>query len=182
MRKKNTVIMITSLLVVGLFIGTVMPSVFAASSASSKSNNPPNHPECETCKEAVDFAVGYMKVYVKDNINGTYSLWSVDVAILIFEGLIRGFEESDFEIKIDENELKASIEYWVNKTVGPQKFTVTLFLAKLGAIIIGVTAYLISLCNDDEQYRPAVSLYSRVITRIISRFYNLIRVLTLVGL
>jgi hypothetical protein len=174
--------MITSVLLVGLFIGTVMPSISSASSTTSELGNRPDFPECETCREAVDYAVDYMKVYVKENINNTYFLWSIDVVILIFEGLIKGIEESDFDLEIDENELKASIDYWVNITFGLQKFTVTLFLAKLGAIVIGVTGYLISLCNDTEQYRPAVSLYRRIVSRILSRIYNLMRVLNLVGL
>ena len=145
--------------------------------------HPPDVPSCETCKDAVDYAVDYMKDYVKENVNGTYFLWQVDVALFIFEGLIKGFKESGFNIEIDEDALKASIEYWVNKTVGPQQFPVTLFLAKLGAIAIGITGYLISLCNDDDTQNPSDNIqHSRTVTWIISRFYKWIRVLHLLGL
>jgi len=157
MRKKNTVITIASLLVITLFIGTAMPSVFAGSITSegaeqdvveegcslcaSESEPSPDVPSCETCEEAVDYAVDYMKDYVKDNINGSYLLWRVDVAILICDGLVKGFKESGYKLEIDEKELKEHIEYWINKTVGPQMFRATLFLAKLGAIVIGITGH-----------------------------------------
>ncbi len=75
-----------------------------------------------------------MKDYVKDKMDSNYFLWRVDVSILIFQGLVIGFKESSCKIKFDENELKAKIEHWINKTVGSQKFTVTLFLVKLGAL------------------------------------------------
>ena len=88
--------------------------------------------------------------YVNDNIDDTYFLWSVDVAILIFQGLIDGFKESRFDLLVDEDELNETIQYWIGKTVGSQKFTVTQFLAKLGAITIGVSSYLLTLCIDDK--------------------------------
>jgi hypothetical protein len=91
-----------------------------------------------------------MKEYVNENINDTYFFWTVDGSILIFQGLINGFKESGYTLEVDVNELKANIEHWVNKTVGSQKFTITLFLAKLGAITIGVTGYLLTLCIDNN--------------------------------
>ena len=199
MRKKNTVITIASLLVITLFIGTAMPSVIAGSLSpegaeqdvvkdgcslcASESEPPPDVPSCETCKEAVVFAVDYMKDYVKEKVNGSYFLWRVDVAILICDGLVKGFKESGYKLEIDEEELKEHIEYWINKTVGPQMFRATLFLAKLGAIVIGITGYLISLCNDDDaQNRPATTQHSRTVSRVMSRFYKWIRVLHLLGL
>ena len=194
MRKRNTVITITSLLAVSLFIGAALPSAFADSSPEGAVEEcssctlkhvprPRDDPSCDTCKEAVYYAVDYMKDHVKENVDGIYFLWTVDVVILISEGLIEGFKESGFRIEIDEDELRANIEYWVNNTVGPQKFTVTLFLAKLGAIVVGVTAYLISLCYDDDaQNRPVTTQHSRTISRIMSLLYRWIRVLHLLGL
>ena len=198
MRKKNTVITIASFLVITLFIGTVMPSVIAGSITSegaepvaghegcslcvSESELPPDDSSCETCEEAVVYAVDYMKDYVKEKVNGTYLLWRMDIALFIFEGIIEGLKESGFNIEIDEDALRASIEYWVNKTVGPQKFTVRLFLAKLGGIAIGVTDYLISLCNDDEQVPPDTIQHSRTVSWVLLRFYKWIRVLHLLGL
>jgi hypothetical protein len=149
-----------------LFIGAALPGVFAGAVNSEKVEHayddepcklcrenvakPVNGPGCESCKEAVAFAVDYMKDYVSDNVEGTYFLWTVDVSILIFQGLVDGFKESGYTIVIDVNELKDHIEYWVNRTVGQQKFTVTQFLAKLGAITIGVTRYLLTLCIGDN--------------------------------
>lgn len=195
MRKRNTVITITSLLAVTLFIGAALPSAFADSIPSDEAveecstcalksqPRPRDGPPCETCKEAVYYAVDHMKDHVKENVDGIYFLWTIDVVILISEGLIEGFKESGFSIEIDEDELRANIEYWVNKTVGPQKFTVTLFLAKLGAIVVGVTAYLISLCyGDDGQNRPVTTQHPRTISRILSLLYRWIRVLQLLGL
>lgn len=192
MRKRTTVITITSLLAVSLFIGAALPSAFAdsspegaveeCSSCVASPSRPQDDPSCDTCKEAVYYAVDYMKNHVKENVDGTYFLWTVDVVILISEGLIEGFKESGFSIEIDQDDLRANIEYWVNKIVGPQKFTVTLFLAKLGAIVVGVTAYLISLCYDDTQNRSATTQHSRTISRIMSLLYRWIRVLHLLGL
>ena len=196
MRRKNTVIMIASLLVITLFIGAGMPSVIAGSIHHTVdeqevvidgcpfcgSDDSPDDPSSESCEDAVDYAVDYMKEHVKENMNGTYFLWTVDVVILVFEGLIKGFKESGFTIEIDEEALKANIEYWVNKTVGPQQFTVTLFLAKLGAIAIGVTGYLISLCDDDAQNSPDTLEHSGMFSWIISRIIGRIRVLSLFGL
>ena len=198
MRKKNTVITIASLLVITLFIGTAMSSATAGSLphatdeqevvkegcslCASDPERPPDVPSCETCKETVDYVVDYMKDYVKENVDDIYFLWQVDAVLFIFEGLIMGFKESCFNIEIDEDALRANIEYWVNKTVGPQKFTVTLFLVKLGAIAIGVTDYLISLCNDDEQVLPDTIQHSRTVSWVMLRFYKWIRVLRLLGL
>ena len=165
MRKTNTFVVVSCLIMSSLFIGAALPGVFAGAVNSDRIEyvddepcklcrenvaHPKNGPGCESCNEAVAFAVDYMKDYVNDNIEGTYFLWTVDVSILIFQGLVNGFKESGYEIKIDVNELKSNIEYWVNKTVGSQKFTVTLFLAKLGAITIGVTGYLLTLCINDN--------------------------------
>jgi hypothetical protein len=166
MRTKNIVVFIASLFIGSIFIGADLPSVIAGNisqeKAKSEINNEPcllceskfvcknKDPDCDSCNEAVDFAVEYMKGYVKDKVKGDYFLWRVDVTILIFKGLIEGLKESGFELKIDKNALKANIEYWVNKTVGSQAFTVTLFLAKLGAITIGVTSYLLTLCIDND--------------------------------
>jgi len=150
-----------------LFIGAALPSVFAgaisqeeAESASyddpcplcsSKSTHRLNSPGCDSCNEAVAFAVDYMKDYVKDKVNGSYFLWRVDISILIVQGLVKGFKDSGYKLEVNVNELRANIEYWVNRTCGSQKFTITIFLAKLSAITIGVTGYLLTLCIDNDE-------------------------------
>ena len=167
MRKKNTVIFISSLVMSCIFVGASLPSVFAGAinnvnveSVSfndpcplcrTKSTNPVDNPGCDSCNEAVAFAVDYMKDYVKDNVNGSYFLWRVDISIIIVQGLVKGFKESGYKLEVDENELRDNIGHWINKTVGMQKFTVTLFLAKLSAITIGVTGYLLTLCIENDE-------------------------------
>jgi len=163
MRHKNLMFIVTCLLIITVFVRVVTPSVMSDSTINVKTETK-NHrcytcelalehstldPSCESCKEAVNYAINYMKDYVKENINDTYLLWSVDLVILIFEGLTKGIIESGYNIKIDYDELENYIEFWVNKTVGLQMFPVTLFLAKLGAIAIGITGYLLSLCSNE---------------------------------
>jgi hypothetical protein len=163
MRHKNLMFIATCLSVLALFVGTITPSVISSPiinvqtktekqrcySCESAQKYSTLDSSCESCKEAVNYAINYMKDYVKENINDTYLLWSVDLVILIFEGLTKGIIESGYNIKIDYDELENYIEFWVNKTVGLQMFPVTIFLAKLGAITIGITAYLLSLCNNE---------------------------------
>jgi hypothetical protein len=165
MRKSN-IFIITSLVMTCVIVGAGATNVFAGAISKerneinqidepcilckAKNSNEEKGPGCESCNEAVAFAVDFMKDYVKENIKNTYFLWSVDASIIICEGLIIGFRESGYRLDVNVSQLKANIEYWVNKTVGPQKFTVTLFIAKLGAITIGVTGYLLTLCIDDD--------------------------------
>lgn len=160
MRHNSLMFIVTCLSIITVFVGVVTPSVMSGSTTNVKTESYGSYtfdsvqitsetePICESCKEAVNFAVDYMTDYVKDNINSTYFLWSVDLVILIFEGLTKGIIESGYEIQIDYDELQEYIEFWVNKTVGSQMFPATLFLAKLGAIVIGITGYLLSLCSD----------------------------------
>jgi len=166
MDKSSTIIYFTGFIVGCLVLSACVPTVLAGEVINIKmdvenNDNPcklclskdikdESDSGCKSCNEAVAFAIDYMKDYVKDKINNTYFLWSMDATIIIVQGLVDGFKESGYKIEIDVNELKDNIQYWVNKTVGPQKFSVTLFLAKLGAITIGVTGYLLTLCIDDD--------------------------------
>ena len=166
MRKRNTVVVIISLFMGALFVGATLPSVLAGSISQDhrvtdidddscslcRSNlaQTGDTPNCKSCREAVAFAVDYMKDYVKDNMDNNYFLWRVDITILIVQGLVKGFKDSGYKLEVDENELRANIEYWVNRTCGSQKFTITIFLAKLSAITIGITGYLLTLCIDND--------------------------------
>jgi hypothetical protein len=165
--KNNSVIMIVCIFAITLFIGTaVQPAIASALTdhrfetqkaeegcplCAPRADVPSSNPTCKTCGEAVTYAVDYMKVYVKNklkDVNETYFLWTLDVVLLISQGIHIGLQKSGFKIEVDKEELNDNIVYWVNKTVGPQMFNVTMFLAKLGAISIGVSSYLLTLCND----------------------------------
>lgn len=164
--KKSTIVYIIGLVMSCLFVSAFVPSVFAGAISQDKIDMEHNekvcipcrtkqriesdNPFCDTCREAVEFAVDFMKDYVKEKIDDTYPLWSFDVTILILEGLVHGFIESGFLMEIDVNELQSNIEYWVNEIVGTQKYNATLFLARLGAITIGVTTYLLTLCIEED--------------------------------
>ena len=99
MVKKNTVVVISCLIMSSIFIIGTLPSICAGAVNNENVGtvlvedpcvlcrqtvvNPVNSPGCDTCKEAVAFAVDYMVEYVNDNVNDTYFLWSVDAVILI---------------------------------------------------------------------------------------------------
>ena len=195
-RDNKTVFMIVSILAAGFFIGTAMQPAIAGSVPFQvfdpkttgeectiyvpKLNGISHSPSCKTCEEAIAYAVSYMKGYVKEklkDVNDTYFLWRLDVIILISQGIHIGLKKSGFKIEIDEDELKTNVEYWVNKTVGPQMFNVTIILAKLGAISIGVADYLLTLCNGDVAKNSQASpkqIWS--ISRVMSRFFRWISI------
>jgi hypothetical protein len=152
--KNSAMVMIVSILAVSMFIGIAFQPAIASSvskeekKAEIKQPLGPD-PSCDSCAKAVAFSIEYMVNHVKSNLNGVYFLWSVDATILIFQGLILGLQQSGFKPEINEMELKATVHYWVKKLVGPQIFTTTKLLAKIGAVGIGITGYLLSLCNND---------------------------------
>lgn len=165
---KETVTMIVSILAVTLFIGTTMQPIIAAPAvplsigvAEVEEECIPCKAEelaqrdskCKTCVGAVFHSVKYMKDHVKATMKdkGVYFLWTVDVSIVIFEGLILGLEDSGFKIVIDYEDLFQYINNSVNKLVNPTNylFPVTKCLATLIAIPIGITVYLLTLCNGD---------------------------------
>jgi hypothetical protein len=190
--KISPVIMIVCVFTMILFIGTaVQPAIattFTNQEFETRNNHedcplcapradiPNNNPNCKTCKEAVSYAVEYMKDYVKEklkDVNETYFLWTLDMALLMSKGILIGFQKSGFEIKVDTEELNENIVYWVNKTVGPQMFNVTILLAKLGAISFGITSYLLTLCNGDSSKKlPSFSGKTWSIFVIMPRFFR----------
>lgn len=159
----NGVKMIVSIIAVALFIGAAMQAAIAGSTPGMdheqvaveeeclpcKCTEPGiDDPKCETCVQAVFHAVKYMINHVITSLRGkgVYFLWTADASILIFEGLVWGIMDSGFKIKIDYNDLNSTINFWVKKLVGPQLFFVTRFMARLGAISIGIAWYLLSFC------------------------------------
>jgi hypothetical protein len=193
-RRSNSVIMIVSIFALILFIGSAVQPAIARNVTNEKvevadenedcslcaprADGPIEGPKCETCGEAVEYAINYMKAYVREklkDVNETYFLITLDVIILMSEGIHIGLQKSGFKIEIDTDELNDNIEYWVNKTVGPQMYNVTLFLAKLGAISIGITSYLLTICNDDTYRKISVTHFMSRFFRWISRFYQPIK-------
>jgi hypothetical protein len=162
---KKSIMMIVSILAVTVFIGTAVQPALSAPSQNTDSQPVANEKEyfpcdceqtttegagCQRCVEAVFHAVKYMRAYVKETFKGkgVYFLWTADVAIVVVEGLILGLKDSGFTIDIDYNELKSTVDFWVGKLWGPQMFFITRFMARLGAISIGITWYLLSFCVD----------------------------------
>lgn len=165
----NSIFMIISILAVTLFVGTaIQPAI-----ARSTSNNDPKpttieevcipcndaekwiegDPKCETCVAAVFHAVKYMMNHTittwKNNKSGGWHFfWTVDASLLITQGLILGIEDSGFKIQIDYEDLFHFVDNMVDKLVDPTNylFPVTIFLARLAAIPIGITVYLLKLC------------------------------------
>jgi hypothetical protein len=162
---KRTVFMLVNILAVTIFIGTALQPAFAAPITKEQSGSLPNQDNtvycnciestdtdagCKMCIEAAFHAVKYMRNYVKQTIQGKglYFLWTADVAIVVFEGLALGLIDSGFQIEIDYDKLHDTITFWTGKLWGPQMFFVTRFMARLAAISIGITWYLLSLCID----------------------------------
>ena len=162
----SSVIMIVSVLAATLFIGAAVQPAISGSKADlnfgqtavKEEHIPcgceepvPKDAGCKTCVEAIFHAVKYMKGHVNNYIqylrsNGTYLLWTMDLAIEIFEGLRLGIQDSGFKIKINLTELNNTINIWVNKLWGPQMHLITRISARLVAIYIGITMYLLTFC------------------------------------
>ena len=117
--------------------------------------------------------------YVKGKVDETpvwYPLKAREITIHLRDGIIEGLFESGFSFKkIDKDDLTDTIDYWVNLTVGEQTLNRTRFVAYLGAITIGITGYLLSLCNKENTkgraptITPLMLLISRL-RSIISRW------------
>ena len=165
----NGLIMIVSIIAVTLFIGAAVQPAMAVSKSSNDPgitgvneicipcNDPEKvtqeDPKCETCVAAVFHAIKYMMNHTvttwKNNKSGDWHFfWTVDASLLITQGLILGIEDSGFRIEIDYEDLFIFVDNMVDKLVDPSNylFPVTIFLARLAAIPIGITVYLLKLC------------------------------------
>ena len=199
---KTMVKMTVSIMAVILFIGTAIQPALAGTSTTqgieSKPNqveecnlcaptseNLPDFPICETCVEAVNFAIDYSMEYVKGKVDETpvwYPLKAREITIHLRDGIIEGLFESGFSFKkIDKDDLTDTLDYWVNLTVGEQTLNRTRFVAYLGAITIGITGYLLSLCNKENTKgrvptTPLMFLISQlksIISRWLMKFHML---------
>ena len=163
LRRKKSVIMIISILIVTIFIGSAIQPAIANPMPNeidgSINNNTCNtcrprlqnneEPRIKTCGGAMRFAVEHMKKHVRDNLpKEHYFPKTVDLVLLINQGLWEGIKLSGFKIEIDQEKLTANIKYWVDELYGPQVFDVSKFLAVLGGISLGITTYLLTFCNN----------------------------------
>ncbi len=171
---KSSVMMIVSIVAVTIFIGTAIQPALSAPlpqkdsqpAAGEKDSLPCDCEEaaaegsgCKMCIDAVFHAVRYMRTYVKDYIQylrnqSIYFLWTAELTLTIIYGLGLGLIDSGFKIEIDYDELETTVDFWVDLLCGPQIFLITWFMARLGAISIGITWYLLSFCVDTHRILP----------------------------
>ena len=162
----SSVITIVSMFVVALFVGVAVQPMMSGAISNVNDGQTiveEEHMSCgcekpktgdsddKTCSEAVFHAVRYMKDHVNNYIqylkrNGFYPLWTVDLTIEIVEGLTLGLIDSGFKIKINMTDLSNTIQFWVNKLLGPQVHLITRVTVILFAIYIGISWYLLTLC------------------------------------
>ncbi|UCF13635.1 MAG: hypothetical protein JSW06_05090 [Thermoplasmatales archaeon] len=173
--KKNSVIMIVSILAVTLFIGTAIQPVIATPLTSEgaevkeveevcipckyEEERTQGDAKCKTCVGAVFYAVRYMNGHVRDKIKAKiseggkliYPLWTVDLSMLFSQELIKGLVDSGFRFKVDFVDLCQSINNTVNKLIDSANYfyPVISYLAVLFVIPIGITVYLLRLCTGD---------------------------------
>ena len=186
-RRKNTVIMIISIFVVTIFIGsTIQP---ALADEALKPINPSKNTikiqgQCTTCECAVDFAVDHMIKYVIKNAppDEEHLFWRVEYVVLIWQGINEGLKLSGFEVKINTVELKKEIKYWVNEIADGQILPVTQFLANLTAIGAGLLSYLTTLCDNGDPVSQPLSRQTQSPVRIIPRFYLIMALLRWLGI
>lgn len=197
----KAVTMIVSILAVTLFIGTAMQPIMAGpvsnsnpepveveeeclpcKAAETTSKNPP----CESCACAVNYAVDYMVIFVTANVKDyKFPLWRAELVGLIFEGIVTGVIESGFGFHINEKELKAHINYWIDKLIEPEnyRYKINEILANIYAIGVGISSYLSTICNNNvAQSLPAPTQQTPSVSKIILIFYMWIKILHLLGL
>ena len=193
---KKTVTLIISILAVSLFIGAAVQPVIA--SPISKSNSvsaeiqeecipckvvetTKKDPPCTTCACAVNYAVAYMIDFVNDTMKDhKFPLWRAELVGMIFEGLVVGFIESGFKFNVDAKVLKVHIKYWIDELVEPDnyRYNVTEILANIYAIGIGITGYLLTLCENNIAKSLTISTCKTpFFLKIISLFYKWIKII-----
>lgn len=206
--KKNTVILIVSILAVAVVIGAAMQPVMAGELSIKENESAATGEECLPCKaqekikkedtkcktcscaasHAVKYMINHVHYYIEKNWNETGGYWlllPMDVSLLMFQGIVQGWAESGFTMDIDYDDLREHINKTVDELVGQQLFPVTKLLASLPAIAIAITTYLLELCNggdDEAKSLPATTQQTQSFSRITPRFYLLIRILHFLGL
>jgi len=179
MRWKKSLITIFSLFATLLFIGTAMNEAVAintdennlksqkhcslcAKTVSESSSNESNGGKgggCESCKEAVEYAIDYAANRIKEEYSGEeyylFKYW--DIAIDAAKYIIEGIEKSEYNFL--KNMAPRNLLYQIGtqiylsilSLVGKQKHLITLgaaaIIASLIGIGFGVKEYLLSICE-----------------------------------
>jgi hypothetical protein len=190
-RNKSGAFMIVSIIAVSLFFGTALQPAIAqpllevnveveedddeCTLCRTRERSAETTKKCKSCSEMVVHTMKFMMKHVNDSVDGIYFLWTVDATLYIFEGIILGIKDSGFELDVDEDELKDYIGKTIDRLIGEQHFSVTKFLAVLGAISVGISGYLLSLCKENEAKSPDTDGAPPVIVfHILSRVIRLI--------
>jgi len=190
--KRNTAIMIVSILSVALFIGTALQPAIASPMTylvvevednedecplcRSRESPAETKPKCKTCLSAAGFAVKHGinytrgKIIEKMNNNDVWEGVLADISLWLIEGVGQGIKLSGFKIELDKEELNETIKYYVNKYVGPQGHNVTKIFVALRAISIGIRVYFISLCANGKQILPISTILMQFLSRVVSEF------------
>ena len=174
--KNSSVIMIVCFFAVAIFIGTAIDPVFAGS--AQVKIDPEIEPDCNTCHEAMKYAINYSITNLEKKIEEEgieHAFWRVDIVITFSLGIIEGIKESGFEIKINYVKLMDNVDYWIVKMNGDgQWYDATQLLANITGVAVGVTAYLLTLCTEEDtrhsqRYAQRIFTISQVFTRLFNR-------------
>jgi hypothetical protein len=191
--RNKMVTLIVSIGAIILIIGAAMQPVLAGT-VSNIAPDPHTHEEecmpepiedpkkvvgsvCKNCTCAMEFAIEYMVKFVDRNLkDGPYLLKGGEVVGLIFLGLVKGVRESGFRIVMQAEELKSNITYWVEKLVDPENywFNVTEILANLAAIAIGISAYLLTLCDDGSDNTSTETPFKQITPQNLTIFHKIL--------
>ena len=194
-RRNKMVTMIVSIGAIFLIIGAAMQPVLAVSASNIAPDphtkeeecmpEPTKEPEkvgpiCKNCTCAMEFAIEYMVDFVDRNLKeGPYLLKGGEVVGLIFLGLVKGVRESGFRIVIQTEDLKSNITYWVEKLVEPENywFNITEILANLAAIAIGISAYLLTLCDEEPDNTSTRTPHNQIIPPNLTIFHKILSII-----
>ena len=189
------VTMIVSIVAVTLMIGVAMQPVIAGTAQKITPDlqtdesecipEPTKEPEnvgpiCRNCTCAMEFAIDYMITFVDRNLHdGPFLIKSGELVGLMFLGIIKGIDKSGFRIKIEPNELESNISHWIKKLVEPDNywFNVTEILANLVAIAVGISAYLLSQCEDGSDNTSTITPQKQIIPPNLTLFHKILSII-----
>lgn len=121
---------------------------------------------CDTCTEAVEFAIEHMRIdmdgYLEDLLEeyGWYAFVLGDFVLDAIGSFGYWLARSGYEIELDIDELIATVQSYVEELVGPQQHLITLVAAALVAIALGIIAYFITICGAESVPGSASSAQS----------------------
>jgi len=182
--------MTVSIIAISLFIGMALQPAIASPMydaaveeneyecplCRSREEPAETKPICKTCLctagHAVKHGISYTrgKIIEKMNDNDVWEGILADISLWLIEGTGQGLKIYGFKIEFDKEELNETINYYVNKYVGPQGHNVTKIFVALRAISIGIRVYFISLCANGKQILPISTRLMQFFSRVVSEF------------